>query len=104
MDLSGHRQFLGPIEVFDGELPVNSVPAPSPGPALLLAAWSALQSMGVEAVDLHLRSGAIIPGAVRLRLSGPIAQASTRRDGWTHMFPVEDLALVRLVPRGGRRS
>ncbi|MCS6986121.1 MAG: hypothetical protein NZM40_01515 [Sphingomonadaceae bacterium] len=99
MDLSGHRRFLA-----------GHTPAPDPGPpdpiphALALAAWAALEAPDVEAVDLHLASGHVVRGAVRLRLVGPLLQASTRRQGWTHLFPARDLALVRLVGRGGRRD
>ncbi|MFN7173895.1 MAG: hypothetical protein ACK4MT_04190 [Thermaurantiacus tibetensis] len=103
MDLSGHRQFLDAIAARDPE-GEREAPPPATGPALLLAAWSALQSANVEAVDLHLRSGTVVRGAIRVRLSGPIAQASTRREGWSHVFPVDDLALVRLIGRGGRRD
>lgn len=104
MDLSGHRQFLEALDACDGPAdPLTSGPAAT-GPALLLAAWSALQSANVEAVDLHLRSGSVIRSAIRVRLSGPIAQVSTRREGWSHVFPVADLALVRLIGRGGRRD
>jgi hypothetical protein len=74
------------------------------GPALLLEAWAALQSARIEAVDLHLKGGTVIHRAVRLALIGPVARASTRRDGWSHLFPVSDLVLVRLVPRGGWRT
>ncbi|MFQ3666050.1 MAG: hypothetical protein SNJ79_08500, partial [Sphingomonadaceae bacterium] len=87
MDLSGHKQFLGPVSLFAGDLPRPDAPCPTElrpaeprpaaGPALLLAAWSALQSARIEAVDLHLRSGSVIAGAIRLRLAGPLAQAST---------------------------
>ncbi len=105
MDLSGHSQFLGPVEAVDGPAVARDPSGPGAvGPALLLAAWSALQSANVEAVDLHLRSGSVIRSAVRVRLSGPIAQASTRREGWSHVFPVADLAMVRLIGRGGRRD
>ena len=113
MDLSGHQRFRDAFAAaLEPSVPVlpprmaavrPSVPD-SVGPALLLAAWSALQSARIEAVDLHLRSGLVIAQVVRLRLSGPIAQASTRLTGWTHLFPVEELALIRLVARGGHRD
>lgn len=104
MDLSGHRQFHDPVEAVEAPADLMAARACAPGPALLLAAWSALQSANVEAVDLHLRSGSVVRNAIRVRLSGPIAQASTRREGWTHVFPVDDLALVRFIGRGGRRD
>lgn len=108
MDLSGQQLFRDALAA--AMEPPRPAPPPraagpeSVGPALLLAAWSALQSARIEAVDLHLRSGLVIPHVVRLRLAGPIAQASTRRSGWTHLFPVEELALIRLVGRGGHRD
>lgn len=104
MDLSRHRSFLdrstplGPDEACPPEPPMAT------GPALLFSAWSALGQAGVEAVDLHLRSGLVIRGAVRVRLMGPLGQASTRREGWTHVFPADDLVLVRMVGRGGNRG
>jgi hypothetical protein len=104
MDLSSHSQFSGPVEAFDGPVGLPDARPGAAGSALLLAAWSALQSANVEAVDLHLRSGTVVRNAIRVRLSGPIAQASTRREGWTHVFPVDDLGLVRFIGRGGRRD
>ncbi|WP_448585766.1 hypothetical protein [Thermaurantiacus sp.] len=111
MDLAFHEQFRNATELFQESCPIPPPEAPSPpaadagpGRALLLAAWSALQSSTIEAVDLSLASGREIRNAIRLRLAGPIAQASTRRDGWTHIFPVEQLALVRFVARGGHRD
>jgi hypothetical protein len=109
MDLSGHQLFhealAAALDPRAREAAPRRPQAPEAvGPALLLAAWSALQSARIEAVDLHLRSGQVISHVVRLRLAGPIAQASTRREGWTHLFPVEELALIRLVARGGHRD
>jgi hypothetical protein len=104
LDLSGHPQFLAPAPSLS---PLTEETAGTDGlalgPTLLFEAWAALQSARIEAVDLHLRGGTIIHGAVRLALIGPIARASTRLDGWSHLFPVADLLMVRLVPRGGWR-
>jgi hypothetical protein len=102
LDLSAHKQFLAPtpgLEPLPADDPGNEPLAL--GPTLLLEAWSALQSARIEAVDLHLKGGLVIPRAVRLALMGPIARASTRLDSWSHLFPVTDLVMVRLIPRGG---
>ncbi len=109
MDLSGHKKFLDRSVPLESDLDgppdhAFSDRALATGPALLFSAWSALGSGGIEAVDLHLRTGLVIRGAVRVRLMGPLAQASTRREGWTHVFPADDLILVRLVARGGHRG
>ncbi|WP_448582045.1 hypothetical protein [Thermaurantiacus sp.] len=104
MDLSGHSQFSSPLEGVESPADLPGARPVAAGAGLLLAAWSALQSANVESVDLHLRSGTVVRNAIRLRLSGPIAQASTRREGWTHLFPVHDVALVRFIGRGGRRD
>lgn len=104
MDLSRHARFLDRSEPVSAEAIGQAEPPLALGPALLFSAWSALGSAGVEAVDLHLRSGLVIRSVVRVRMVGPLAQASTRREGWTHLFPAEDLILVRLVGRGGNRS
>jgi hypothetical protein len=104
LDLSAHQQFLAPqphLEPLERGGPGGDDLAL--GPTLLLEAWAALQSTRIEAVDLHLKNGLIVQRAVRLALMGPIARASTRLDGWSHLFPVSDLVMVRLVPRGGWR-
>ncbi|WP_448578423.1 hypothetical protein [Thermaurantiacus sp.] len=104
MDLSGHKRFLDRAAPLESDVDAPPDTALATGPALLFSAWSALGSGGIEAVDLHLRTGLVIRGAVRVRLMGPLAQASTRREGWTHVFPADDLILVRLVARGGHRG
>lgn len=104
MDLSGQKRFLDRSAPLESELDGPPEKALATGPALLFSAWSALGSGGIEAVDLHLRTGLVIRSAVRVRLMGPLAQASTRREGWTHVFPADDLILVRLVARGGHRG
>jgi len=73
------------------------------GQALLAVAWAALAAVESEAVDIHLKSGAVVPGAIALRLHGAVAEASTRRGTWTHTFAAEEVVLVQHVPRGGRR-
>jgi len=112
MDMSGHSRFLRPS--------VDSVEAASKpvwagenrrqqeviciGQALLASAWRALAASEVEAVDIHLKSGATIRGAFALRLHGVVAEASTRRGCWTHAFAAEEVILVQHIQRGGRRQ
>jgi hypothetical protein len=101
MDLGRHEQF-------SREQPYRAraaADAPmSAGQALLAAAWAALATARAETVDIHLRGGAVVTGCTAIRVDGRLGEAATRRDVWTHLFPVEEVALVRLNPRGGRRT
>jgi hypothetical protein len=76
-------------------------PEAAAGLAMLALAWTALQSPGVEAVALRLRSGLLIPRVLAVRLAGPLAEAQTRRGQWTHAFRVADLMFVERIARGG---
>lgn len=110
MDLSGHPRFLraatevaGPgQDAWTGE-DRRRRDAHCIGQALLAAAWAALSAGDVEAVDIHLKSGAVVAAVIALRLHGAIAEASTRRGLWTHAFAADEVVLVQHVPRGGRR-
>lgn len=93
MDLSGHERFR------TAERPAD---ARAQGMSILANAWAALASAAAERVDIHLRSGQIVSGALDIRLDGPLAEAATQLDQWTHVFAVEDVVLVRKVPRGSR--
>jgi len=73
------------------------------GEMLLATAWTALSSTRSERVDIHLRSGAVIEGALAVRANGAVGEASILRGHWTHMFALEDVMMVHHVPRGGRR-
>ncbi|WP_199553850.1 hypothetical protein [Sandaracinobacteroides hominis] len=88
MDLGGHERFR------------TSEPR-VPGLSLLANGWAALASAHVERVDIHLRSGQLVAGALDLRIDGAVAEASTVQGQWTHVFAVADVVLVRKVPRGG---
>lgn len=111
MDLSGHPRFLHSMSEVSSD---HGRPAWSGddrrrreilcvGQALLASAWAALRASDIEAVDIHLKSGAVIAGAIALRLHGNIAEASIRLGQWTHAFSAEEVALVQHIPRGGRR-
>lgn len=86
--------------------PKNSVVAERwhAGEMLLASAWTALSSTRSEMVDIHLRSGAVIPGALAVRAEGAVGEATTLRGQWTHMFALEDVMMIHHVPRGGRRG
>lgn len=73
------------------------------GEGLLAAAWAALASTRAEAVDIHLKTGIVIAGVRAVRLTGRLAEAATSPDCWTHVFNVDAVVLVEVVPRGGRR-
>ena len=75
----------------------------STGESLLAAGWAGLASAKYEAIDIHLRTGQVISGAVQVRIDGAIGEAASRRDEWTHIFAVEDVVLVRRVTRGRRQ-
>lgn len=74
------------------------------GEMLLATAWTALSSTRSEKVDIHLRSGAVIQGALAVRADGAVGEATTLRGQWTHMFALEDVMMIHHVPRGGRRE
>ncbi len=107
MDLSGHPRFLRAKQAagdsdWQGQERRQRLPE-CIGEALLASAWHALNAAEVEAVDIHLHGGAVIAGALALRLHGPVAEASTRRGVWTHAFAADAVVLVQHVLRGGRR-
>jgi hypothetical protein len=96
MDMGGHQRFkVGTAAV------VRESAGTRAGMALLTAAWSALASSRVESVSIHLRSGPVIEGVLRLRMDGPIAEAATRSGHYSHAFAVADVAMIRNVARGG---
>jgi hypothetical protein len=101
MDLSGHGAFRTAASQPET---VRQVPAPfHTGRQLLIAAFAALASPATESVVLHLRSGLIIEGVLDIRLDGLLAWAATHRGQFTHLFPIEDVVLLRRVPRGRGR-
>lgn len=112
MDLSGHPRFLHPARELSTERAADSWAGDDRrrreirciGQALLASAWQALAASEAEAIDIHLKSGAIVSGVLALRLHGGIAEASTRKSYWTHAFAAEEVVLVQHVPRGGRRK
>ncbi|WP_374385952.1 hypothetical protein [Sandaracinobacter sp.] len=71
------------------------------GLSLLATAWSALGSGRAESVCLLLRSGSLIEGVLAIRMDGAIAEAATRPGHFTHAFAVDEVVMVRQVPRGG---
>lgn len=98
MDLSGHEAFRAAVPRSES---APAPPAPfQTGRQLLIAAFSALASPATESVVLHLRSGLVIDGVLDIRLEGILAWAATRRGQFTHLFPVEEVVLLRRVPRG----
>ena len=96
MDLGGHERFG------IGQPALRETAGFRTGTALLAAAWSALASARVESVTIHLRSGPVIEGVLQLRMDGAIAEASTRAGQFSHAFAVEDVVMIRHIPRGGR--
>ena len=97
MDLGGHERFGG------RSAPIRDSAAQRVGTALLATAWSALASARVESVSIHLRSGPVIEGVLQLRIDGAVAEVSTRQGTYSHAFAVEDVVMIRHVPRGGGR-
>jgi hypothetical protein len=97
MDLGGHDRFKG------ASAQLRDTAAVRIGTALLAAGWSALASSKVESVTIHLRSGPIIEGVMQLRMDGAIAEASTQPGRYSHAFAVEDVVMIRHIPRGGTR-
>ena len=94
MDMPDAQKFRAAREVPSGRLRI--------GEALLAAGWAGLVSARYEAIDIHLRTGQVITGAIQVRIDGVIGEASCRRDEWTQIFAVEDGVLVRRVLRGRR--
>jgi hypothetical protein len=97
MDLGGHDRFGA------ASAQLRETAAMRIGTALLASAWSALASSRVESVAIHLRSGPIIEGVLQLRMDGAIAEASTRPGRYSHAFAVDDVVMIRHIPRGGPR-
>jgi hypothetical protein len=64
----------------------------------------ALASTRTEAVDIHLRTGHLIEHALAVRVNGRLGEAACRAGQWTHAFAVEDVVLIRCVPRGARSA
>jgi hypothetical protein len=102
MDLGRHEQFRR--ETAGRHRSAPDLPPAAAGEMLLAGAWAALATARAETVDVHLRSGPVIAGCTAIRVDGRMGEAATRKDLWTHLFPVEEVVLVRLNPRGGRRS
>jgi len=99
MDLAGHHRYSsGP----DGRFAAGTDRWRA-GELLIATAWAALATGRIETVDVHLRSGAVVKGAMAVRVDGPLGEASTRAGQWTHVFPLDEVALVQHVPRGGRQ-
>lgn len=99
MDLAGHHRFSPGV---DG----RKTPGADrwrAGEMLIATAWAALSSARVEAVDIHLRSGVIVQGALGVRVDGLLGEASTRAGQWTHVFALDEVMLVQHIPRGGLR-
>jgi hypothetical protein len=101
MDLSGHGAFRTAAAQPE---PVRPVSTPfHTGRQLLISAFSALASPATESVMLHLRSGLVIEGVLDIRLDGLLAWAATHRGQFTHLFPIEDVVLLRRILRGRGR-
>lgn len=96
MDLGGHQRFG------TSAASARQSAATHTGAALLATAWSALASSRVETVSIHLRSGPVIDGVLQVRMHGPIAEAATRAGHFSHAFAVDDVVMIRHVPRGGK--
>ncbi|MCG2841521.1 hypothetical protein L6Q21_11070 [Sandaracinobacter sp. RS1-74] len=95
MDLSGHRRFREGVADWGEARGRDCV-----GRTLLARGWAALESARAETLDIELRGGGVVRAVLALRVEGGIAEASTRRGEWTHIFALEDVALVRCNPRG----
>lgn len=102
MDLSGQAHFASATTKPQAEPAEQGARAAGIGRQLLARAWFGLSSAQAESVDVHLRTGAQVAGVIALRVDGDIAEASTRAGAWTHAFPLELVAHVRLNPRGPR--
>lgn len=95
MDLSGQQRFREAEAAREGRSNPGSL-----GRALLAHAWAALASARAESADIHLRSGTLLRGVLALRIDGQLAEAGTRRGEWTHAFPLEEVVMVAVNPRG----
>ena len=96
MDLGGHGAFRM------GSSPSVRQDAPTRiGLSLLATAWAALGSGRTESVSLLLRSGGLIEGVLAIRMDGAIVEAATRPGHFTHAFAVDEVVMVRQIPRGG---
>lgn len=101
MDLSGHHRLKpGAVRPDRGSQQLGPHTLETSGRALLVAGWTALASAGTETLEVYLRSGHRIAQILDLRVEGDIGHASTRRGHWTHAFPVSDVTMVRMIPRG----
>jgi hypothetical protein len=98
MDLAGHSRFSSGAD----EQTARSDRWRT-GELLIATAWAALATARIETVDIHLRSGAVVPEALAVRVDGPLGEASTRAGQWTHVFPLEEVVMIQHVPRGGRK-
>jgi hypothetical protein len=96
MDLGGHDSFRT-----GGSLPAREQAPAQVGLSLLATAWAALGSGRTESVSLLLRSGGLIEGVLAIRMEGAIAEAATRPGHFTHAFAVDEVVMVRQIPRGG---
>lgn len=72
-----------------------------PGQTMMAAAWASLKTARAEAVDIQLRNGPLISGVIAVRVEGPVAEVSIRAGHWTHLFPLDEVQMVHIVPRGG---
>lgn len=93
MDLGGHSAFRQGANAQSATVRV--------GLSLLATGWSALASGRVESISIQLRSGLLIDGVLAIRMDGLIAEASTRTGHYTHAFAVDEVVMVRQIPRGG---
>ncbi|PZU48545.1 MAG: hypothetical protein DI568_07070 [Sphingomonas sp.] len=93
MDLSGHSVFR--------QGATSQSAGARIGLSLLATGWSALASGRVETISVQLRSGTLIDGVLAIRMDGLIAEASTRAGHYTHAFAVDEVVMVKQVPRGG---
>lgn len=96
MDLAGHHRFQR-----DAPLPASGT---AQSEAMLAAGWAALATARAETLEIRLKTGAAVPGILALRIDGTLVEASTVRGQWTHYFPVADVSLVQVVPRGGAKQ
>lgn len=87
------------------EAPVSEdTPEMAAGRALLMTGWERLLRGTIECVDVHMRSGWIIPDIIELRLRGPVAEASTVYGAWNHAFALDEVGMVRCVDFGRFRE
>ena len=79
-------------------------PEMAAGRALLMTGWERLLRGTIECVDVHMRSGWIIPDIIELRVRGPMAEASTVYGAWNHAFALDEVGMVRCVDFGRFRD